>query len=77
MTFCDFLYNKTLIYLNQQLNNCGNDLSNCPNMPKIRHIWQQIIFEPRNQLIADELNYNCEILKTELNHNLNLLNCEQ
>ena len=43
-------------------------------MPKIRPIWQQITFEPPNQLVADELNYNYETLKSELNHNLNLLN---
>ena len=63
--------------MNQQLNNCGNDLSNFSYMPKIRSIWQQITFEPANQLITDELNYNCETLKTELDHYLNLLNCEQ
>ena len=77
LQYCDYICNKTLIYLNQQLNKSGNDKSNFSNMPQIRPIWQQITFEPANPLITEVFNYNCDTLKAELEHNLILLNCEQ
>ena len=71
------IYNVALIYKNMELHKTGNDLSNYANMPEIYEPFESIPEQHKSNLIKDELAYDINTLKNDLQINLPKLNHDQ
>ena len=76
-TYDNRMYNITLNYINLLLERSGSCLQNFPNMPLFTLINPENIFSPKPSLIIDELNYEMNTLKHDLEDNVPKLNSDQ
>ena len=77
LQFNETIYNEALICINNSLHKSGNELANYSNMPEIIHQNNNNNFDNRPNIIKDELSYDINALRADLDNGLNKLNPEQ
>ena len=70
----DDIYDFGLFLLDKVLQESGHTLNNWPSMPKPQNDWNNLVI---NLLIAEQLNYNRNILHVDLDSRLPCLNEDQ